>query len=434
MRNRLNRRPTAIEILACFAFGTYILLGRSSLTSMPARTPSSQSRPGRAARLPLPMVICPRCCSPRRRSGSPRVGLVPVPRARDHDLDAVRAGLQPAARLRRACRRSATARSSASAPTRSACCSSGVSANLWFDLAGAVLVGRAARGALVARLHLAPARHLLRAADDRLRPGVLVRRHQVAQRDRRRGRPAQHQAAAARLRLRRRSTCSSNEALFYFCARACSRSSWSACGGWSIRRSAACSRRSGRTRCAPRFVGYNVWLYKWLAFIALGGDRRAGRRAVRDGAAVGLSERDEPAPVGLRRDDGADRRRPGELLGAGDRRGCSSSSRATCSAPTPRPGCSGTACCSWRWCCSSPRASPASGRRLARARRAHRGRSAPRVSAGGATWRSSKPRGLHKRFGDQRRAGGHEPRVRGRRSCRASWARTAPARPPASTC
>ena len=50
-----------------------------------------------------------------------------------------------------------------------------VLANLWFDLAGAVLVA-AALGALVGGLHLAPARHLLRAADDRLRPGVLVRR------------------------------------------------------------------------------------------------------------------------------------------------------------------------------------------------------------------------------------------------------------------
>ena len=37
-----------------------------------------------------------------------------------------------------------------------------------------------------------------------------------------------------------------------FRARRCSRSSSSRCGGWCIRPSAACSRRSGRTRRAPR--------------------------------------------------------------------------------------------------------------------------------------------------------------------------------------
>ena len=73
--------------------------------------------------------------------------------------------------------------------------------NLWVGLAGAV-AGRRARRRAGGALHLAPARHLLRAADHRLRPGVLVRRRQVAQRDRRRGRPAQHQAPAGRLRLR----------------------------------------------------------------------------------------------------------------------------------------------------------------------------------------------------------------------------------------
>ena len=51
--------------------------------------------------------------------------------------------------------------------------------NLWFDLLGAAVVA-AFFGARRRRLHLASARHLLRAADDRLRPGVLVRRHQVA--------------------------------------------------------------------------------------------------------------------------------------------------------------------------------------------------------------------------------------------------------------
>ena len=45
--------------------------------------------------------------------------------------------------------------------------------------------------------------------------------------------------------------------------------------------------RQNETRAA--FVGYHVWLYKWLAFTISAARRRAGRRAVRDGAAVRLS-------------------------------------------------------------------------------------------------------------------------------------------------
>ena len=46
----------------------------------------------------------------------------------------------------------------------------------------------------------------------------------------------------------------------------CSRSSWSGCGGWSIRRSAACCTAIKQNETRAAFVGYNVWLYKWLAF------------------------------------------------------------------------------------------------------------------------------------------------------------------------
>ncbi len=218
-------------------------------------------------------------------------------------------------------------------------------------------------------LHLAPARHLLRAADHRLRPGVLVHRHQVAQRHRRRGRPAQHRAPAGSTSASRRVDLASQRRALLLRARRVRAGRAVACGGSCIRRSAACCRRSSRTRRAPRFVGYDVWLYKWHRVRALGGHRRAGRGAVRDGAAVGLSERDEPALLGLRRDDDADRRRPRELLGAGDRRGVLHPRARPARRATPRPGCSGSACSSWRWCCSSPRASPGSGRAAARARR-----------------------------------------------------------------
>ena len=203
---------------------------------------------------------------------------------------------------------------------------------------------------------------------------------QVAQRDRRRGRPAQHQAPAAADLGFAAFDLASNEALFYFCVRRCSRVVVVAL--WRLVHSpfgrVLSAIKQNEMRAA--FVGYNVWLYKWLAF-TLSRRRSPGLAGAlfAHGAAVGLPERDEPAQVGLRRDDGADRRRPGELLGAGDRRGCSSSSRATCSARTPRPGCSGTACCSWRWCCSSPRASPACGRHW-RARKPRRA-AAPVVAA-----------------------------------------------------
>ncbi len=112
----------------------------------------------------------------------------------------------------------------------------------------------------------------------------------------------------------------SNEALFYFCFAVFA---LALVGLWRLVHSpfgrVLSAIRQNEVRAA--FVGYNVWLYKWLAFTSGVGDRRPGRRAVRDGAAVGVSERDEPALVRLRRDDGADRRRAGQLLGAGDRRG-----------------------------------------------------------------------------------------------------------------
>ena len=292
-------------------------------------------------------------------------------------------------------------------------------------------------GARGGGLHLAPARHLLRAADHRLRPGVLVRRDQVAQRHRRRGRPAQHQAPAAADSASRPSTCAPTRRCFYF---ALALFALVLVVLWRLVHSPFGRVLRGdqaERDCAPRSSATTSGSTSGCAFTHLGGGRRPGRRAVRDGAAVGLSQRDEPAPVGLRRDDGADRRRPGELLGAGDRRRCSSSSRATCSAPTPRPGCSGTACCSWRWCCSSPRASPASGRRGAGAwrRRPRHGVGPPaRVPLREeAPWRSSKPPACTSASATASCCRTSRSPSR-KASCPASWARTAPARPPASTC
>ena len=220
---------------------------------------------------------------------------LPVPRARDHDLDDVRARLQPAARPRRP----AVVRARRVLRRRrlraSACCSKRVVANLWLDLGRRGARGRARRRAR-RRVHLAPARHLLRAADDRLRPGVLVRRDQVAQRHRRRGRAAQHQAAAGRLRLRARRACARNEALFYFAlggVRAGGRRPVAA-GALAVRPRAA---RDQAERDARRLRRLQRLALQVARLRDLGGDRRARRRAVRDGAAVGLSERDEPAQL-----------------------------------------------------------------------------------------------------------------------------------------
>ena len=100
-------------------------------------------------------------------------------------------------------------------------------------------------------LHRPQARHLLRAADDRLRPGVLVRRRQVAQRHRRRGRPAQHRAGrCADFGFGERRPAQQPGALLLLLRRLRARRR-SPSGGWCIRRSGACCARSGRTRCAP---------------------------------------------------------------------------------------------------------------------------------------------------------------------------------------
>ena len=152
-----------------------------------------------------------------------------VPRARGDDLDAVRARLQPDARHHRPAvvrprrllrRRRLRLRPAAAAGPRQ-------------PLVRPRRRGARHRGARGGGggLHRPQARHLLRAADDRLRPGVLVRRGQVAQRHRRRGRPAQHRPAGGELRLSPASTCAATRRCS-ISASASSRSSSSPSGGW----------------------------------------------------------------------------------------------------------------------------------------------------------------------------------------------------------
>ena len=197
---------------------------------------------------------------------------------------------------------------SASAPTPSACCSTRLWANLWFDLAGAVAGGRAASGALVA-LFISHRRGiyyaLLTIAFGQVFWFVAIKWHSVTGGEdgllNIKRLPADFGFASISLK--------SNEALFYFCLARVRRGHRRRCGGWCIRRSAACFSAIKQNETRAAFVGYNVWLYKWLAFTISAGVAGLAGAHVRDGAAVGLPQRDEPAQLGLRGDDGADRRR-----------------------------------------------------------------------------------------------------------------------------
>jgi ABC-type branched-subunit amino acid transport system permease subunit len=179
------------------------------------------------------------------------------------------------------------------------------------------------------------------------------------------------------------------------------------------------------------FVGHDVWLYKWIAFTlsAAGGGSR--RRAVRDGAAVGLSKRDEPAFVRVRRDDGLDRRRTGELLGAGARR--------VVFHPRSRPAgrVYGDLAALVRLAVHGHGAVAAGGNRrrvASMASCAPAGGARTRRQQGGLKpCRCSKRKHLHKRFGDA--VVSRTFRFRSTRAgCPASWGRMARARRRASTC
>ena len=76
--------------------------------------------------------------------------------------------------------------------------------------------------------------------------------------------------------------------------------------------------KQNEARCT--FLGYNVVFYKWAAFTISCAVAGARRRPVRDGPAGCLHPDHEPAMVGHRRADDADRRRLRELLGTGARR------------------------------------------------------------------------------------------------------------------
>ena len=126
--------------------------------------------------------------------------------------------------------------------------------------------------------------------------------------------------------------------------------------GLALRPRAAAIRQN-ETRA--RFVGYHVWAYKWLAFTlsALVAGLAGGLFALAQQSAY-------PNVMSLHQSGFVVMM---ALIGGGSCRSggrcsawCSSSSRAICSAPTPRPGSCGTGCSSCWWCSSSPKVWPES--------------------------------------------------------------------------
>ncbi len=180
-----------------------------------------------------------------------------------------------------------------------------VVANLWLDLAGAALVAAAVRRARRA-VHLAPPRHLLRLADDRFRPGVLVRRGQMAFGHRRRGRSPQPAPPPRGLRIRRLRSEEQRRVVLFRVRRVRARRDRAlASRAFSVRphpdRDQA-ERDARRVRRIQRLALQVARLHD------LRGHRRRRGRALCARAAVRVSQRDEPALVGIRRDDGAGRR------------------------------------------------------------------------------------------------------------------------------
>ena len=253
-------------------------------------------------------------CAARQHAAVARRGRpVPVPGARDHDLDAVRARAQPAARARRAavvrpwrvlrhrrlCVRPAAAargRGPVARP-RAAPCSPRRWPVRWWP--------RSSRTGAASTTRCSPSRSA-RCSGSSPSSGIRVTGGEdgllnIKRRRSSRARSLQ-QRGAVLFRARP--------------VRAGARRAVAA-GAFAVRPRAARDQaeRNARRLRRPQRLAVQV-----AGLRRLGRRRGAGRRAVRAGAAVGLPERDEPAQLGLRRDDGADRRRARQLLGAGDRR------------------------------------------------------------------------------------------------------------------
>ena len=195
-------------------------------------------------------------------------------------------------------------------------CSSSMSPRTSGSACGGPAGGGTRRRARVA-LHLAPARHLLRLHDHRLRPDLLVvaiKSHSITG-----GEDGLLKIARLPADLGVASfDLNDNIALYYFVlvVFACGDRAVAA-GAFALRPRAFGDpperdpRRPSRLPCVALQGGH---------VHALGGALGACRRPVRDGAACRVPGRDEPASLRLHRHDDAGRRRHRQLLGTGDRR------------------------------------------------------------------------------------------------------------------
>ena len=229
----------------------------------------------RSALVTPPMLVA--VAGARQRAAVDRARrALSISRRRDPDLVALRARLQPAARHSRAAvvrpRRLLRHRRLRVRPRQF-----NVVANLWLCLGGA----RRCRGRRPARwsaLFISHRRGIYYAfmtiAFGQVFWFIAIKWHT---RHRRRGRAAQHRAAAGRLRLRvvrpRRATSRSTTS----CSPCSPSSSWLL---WRLVHSpfgrVLAAIKQNETRAA--LLGYNVWLYKCARLRALGGGVRARRR------------------------------------------------------------------------------------------------------------------------------------------------------------
>jgi branched-chain amino acid transport system permease protein len=143
-----------------------------------------------------------------------------------------------------------------------------VAVSLWGGLRGGHPRGRGRRRHC-RRLHVAPARHLLCADDHRLRPGLLVLGHQAALAHRGRGRTSRHPAPRPRAGPVARGARRQPGVLLVRrgLARAGHRRLWRLVNAPLGRVLQAI--RQNETRA--RFVGYDVWAYKWATFVLSAG-------------------------------------------------------------------------------------------------------------------------------------------------------------------
>ena len=164
-------------------------------------------------------------------------------------------------------------------------------------------------------LPVSSARHLLRADDHRLRPGVLVHRHQVAHRYRRRRRVAEHPAPRAGSRRGVRGTELQRRPFLFRGPRSRrSRRGFVAARPFAVRKGAAGGPAERGASALRRLQRLAVQMG---GVLPVRGHSGAGGLAFLHGAAERVPRRHEPPRIRRDRHDDPDRRRIRQFLGSG---------------------------------------------------------------------------------------------------------------------